>query len=150
MPTLKETIDAQLKQSMKDRQEVKVSTLRLIRSGVKYKEIEDRKPCDDEGVIQVIKKMVKQAYESIEQFKKGNRQDLVQKTEQELAILEPMLPKMLSSEELKSRIEKIIKECGVTSPKQMGEVMKKISQSLGAQADMKEASRIVRDVLSGA
>lgn len=149
MSLLKETIDQKLKQAMKGRDEVTVSTLRLLRAAIKNAEIEIRKALDDQGVIGLVKKMVKQAQESIVLFQKGNREDLVTKTEQEIAVLMPLLPSQLNPAELKKRVQEIIKQIGATSPQQMGEVMKFVSQKLAGCSDMKEASSIVREILSG-
>ena len=148
MPSLKELVDQQLKTALKGRDELCVSTLRLLRAAVKNKEIELIKALDDEGIISVIRKMVKQRQESIEQFLKGNRKDLADKEQKEIHILEHYLPKLLDLSEVEKRVQSVIQKLGVTSVKQMGEVMKAVGQDLAGQADMKEVSRIVREKLS--
>ncbi len=148
MPSIKELVDQQLKAALKSRDELGVSTLRLLRAAVKNKEIELIKALDDEGIIAVIRKMVKQRQESIEQFLKGNRKDLADKEQKEIHILERYLPKLLDLSEVEKRVQSVIQRLGVTSIKQMGEVMKTVGQDLAGQADMKEVSRIVRDKLS--
>lgn len=148
MPSLKEIFDQQLKSALKSRDELCVSTLRLLRAAIKNKEIELIKALDDEGIISVIRKMVKQRQESIEQFLKGNRKDLADKEQKEIHILERYLPKLLDLSEVEKRVQSVIQKLGVTSVKQMGEVMKAVGQDLAGQADMKEVSRMVREKLS--
>ena len=148
MPSLKELFDQQLKAALKSRDELCVSTLRLLRAAIKNKEIELIKALDDEGIISVIRKMVKQRQESIEQFLKGNRKDLADKEQKEIHILERYLPKLLDLSEVEKRVQSVIQKLSVTSVKQMGEVMKAVGQDLAGQADMKEVSRIVREKLS--
>ena len=146
--SIKELVDQHLKEAMKGRDELGVSTLRLLRAAVKNKEIELIKALDDEGIISVIRKMVKQRQESIEQFLKGNRKDLADKEQKEIHILERYLPKLLDLSEVEKRVQSVIQKLGVTSVKQMGEVMKAVGQDLAGQADMREVSRLVREKLS--
>lgn len=148
MTSLKTVIEERLKNAMKARQEITVSTFRLLRAALKNKEIEIGKALDDAGIVLLVKKMIKQAEESIEYFKKGNRADLIKRATEEIAILKPMIPTQMEPNELKKEIQEIINQLGATSFKQMGAVMKSISEKLSGQADMKEASRIVRDILS--
>ena len=147
--SLREVIDQRLKEAMKARDEIVVSVLRLVRAAIRNKEIDIKKALDDGEIVAVIKKMVKETHESMEQFQKGHREDLVMKAKSELSILESFLPAQLNVEELEKRVREIVDRLGATSLKQMGDVMKMISQTLAGQADMKEASRIVREILSG-
>src|SRR3989338_7270703 len=146
--SIKELVDQHLKEAMKGRDELGVSTLRLLRAAVKNKEIELIKALDDEGIISVIRKMVKQRQESIEQFLKGNRKDLADKEQKEIHILERYLPKLLDLSEVEKRVQSVIQKLSITSVKQMGEVMKAVGQDLAGQADMREVSRLVREKLS--
>ena len=146
---LKEVLDQKLKEAMKAHQEVAVSVYRMLRSAIKYREIEIGKVLDDTGVISVVQKMLKQANESLEQFKKGNREDLVKKTEEEVTFLKPFLPEQISIDEIKNRVKMAIDRLQANSPKQMGEVMKVVSETLAGRADMKEVSRWVKEFLSG-
>ncbi len=151
MSSLKEAVDQQLKAALKGRDELCVSTLRLLRAAIKNKEIELIKALDDEGIVSVIRKMVKQRQESIELFLKGNRKDLADKEQKEIHILERYLPKLLDLAEVEKKIQSVIEKLreklGSPSLKQMGEVMKAVGQELAGQADMKEVSRIVREKL---
>ncbi len=145
---LKETIEKNFIEAMKSRNEIMISTLRLLRAAIKNKEIELRKSIEDQDVISLIRKMLKQAEESLSFFKQGNREDLIQKVQQEMTILKPFLPDQMNPEDLKKKIQEVIQKTGATSPKQMGEVMKSIASSLAGACDMKEVSRIVRELLS--
>ncbi len=147
--TLKERLDQDLKSSMKNGDELRVSTIRMLRAAIKNKEIElIKKNIEDEEIFSLIRKMVKQRHESIDQFKKGNRPDLVQKEQKEITILEPYLPKSLNIDEIEKRIQTVIAKLGASSPKDMGAVMKAVGQELQGQADMKDVSRIVKEKLT--
>lgn len=147
MSSLKEKLDEKLKQAMKSRNETEVSTIRMLRAAIKNKEIEIRKPIDDAGVVSLVQKMVKQHEESIEQFKKGGRHDLVEKERKEVSVLKPLLPAQLAFPEIEKAVQMAISKIGAQSIKQMGEVMKAIGGELAGRADMKEVSRIVREKL---
>jgi len=133
---------------MKSGDKIRVSEIRMLKSEIKNKEIELKKPLTDDDVLSLIKKMVKKHKESIDLFTKGDRKDLVEKEQKELLILEPYLPKLLGGAELEKKVQDVVKEVGASSPKQMGEVMKVLTQKLGGQVDMKEASSLVRKLLS--
>lgn len=148
MSLLKEKLDEKLKQAMKSRNETEVSTIRMLRAAIKNKEIEIRKPIDDAGVVSLVQKMVKQHEESIEQFKKGDRHDLVEKELKEISVLKPLLPAQFALAEIEKAVQMAISKIGAQSIKQMGEVMKAIGSELAGRADMKEVSRIVREKLS--
>lgn len=148
MSSLKEKLDEQLKQAMKSRNEIEVSTIRMLRAAIKNREIEIRKPIDDAGVVSLVQKMVRQHEEAIEQFKKGNRHDLVEKELKEVSVLKPLLPVQLPLPEIEKAVQMAISKMGAQSLKQMGEVMKAVGGELAGRADMKEVSRIVREKLS--
>jgi len=148
MSLLKKKIEDQLKQAMKARSELAVSTYRLIRAGIKNKEIEIGKALDDAGVVAIVQKMIKQAKESLEQFQKGGRRDLVEQTMKEMEFLKPFLPAQMSLEDLKTKIKETIATVGATSSVQMGEVMKALTSKFSGRIDMKEASRLVKELLS--
>lgn len=148
MSSLKEKLDEKLKQAMKSRNEIEVSTIRMLRAAIKNREIEIRKPIDDAGVVSLVQKMVRQHEEAIEQFKKGNRHDLVEKELKEVSVLKPLLPAQLPLPEIEKAVQMAISKMGAQSLKQMGEVMKAVGGELAGRADMKEVSRIVREKLS--
>jgi uncharacterized protein len=149
MPTLKERLDADLKDAMRAKDELKTSVLRMVKSSVKYKEVEPgAKALDDAGILGVMMTMVKQRRDSVEQYKTGNRADLAEKEEKEIALLQSYMPTQLSAAELTAEIAKAITEAGAKSPKDMGAVMKIASGRLKGQAEGKAISEEVKAQLS--
>lgn len=148
MSSIKDALDCHLKEAMKARDELRVSTIRLARGAIKNREIELIKPLDDKEVILVIRKMIKQRKESIEQFLAGNRCDLAQKEEKEIIILNQYLPKSIDPKALEEKIEAAIQKVGATSIQEMGKVMKVLSAELAGEVDMKEVSQLLREKLS--
>ncbi len=146
---LEEKILNDYKKAMKARDQIRSSTLSFLRSSLANAAIEKKKKkLEDKEVISVIKKQVKSHLDSIEQFKKGNRQDLVDKETKELEILKSYLPPELSAEEIKKVIEEVITELGVSDIKDMGKVMKELMPKIGGQAEGKTVSNLVRERLS--
>ncbi|MFH1878774.1 MAG: GatB/YqeY domain-containing protein [Candidatus Omnitrophota bacterium] len=147
---LEKTISEQLKCALKSRDTVRVSVLRMLISEMKNKKIADIvKELDDDKIIGIIHKMVRQHKESIEQFKRGNREDLVEKEFEELKILEEFLPEPVTREELEKIVMEAISQAGAVSLKDMGEVMKSVMDKTGGRADGKEISGLVREKLAG-
>lgn len=146
---LEEKILEDFKKAMKDKDAIRVSTLSFLRAELKNVAIDRRLDrLDDADVISVIKKQVKQHEDSIEQFKKGNRYDLVGKESSELEILKSFLPKQLSEEKIKEAIEEVIASCGANRPQDMGKVMKELLPKLSGKADNKLVSDLVRQRLT--
>jgi uncharacterized protein YqeY len=146
--TLKESIQEALKRALKRQQRVEVSTLRLLLSEIKYAEIAQQKPADDNKVLDVIGKEVKRRRESIEAFKKGNRGDLVAQEEAELAILLSYLPKQMSREEVIAAAQRVVDAVGASGPSDKGKVMAQLMPQLKGKADGKEVSEIVSELLA--
>ncbi len=147
--TLQERIDSDLKEALKSKQDIRVSTLRLVKAEVKNLIIEKREEkAEDKDVISVISKQIKQRHDSIEAFAKGNRQDLVDKEKSELAILESYMPKRRTAEELKIIIKSSIEKVGAKGRSDMGKVMKSVMDEAAGQADGKELSRLVSEELA--
>ena len=145
---LEKDINEMLKQAMKSGDKVKLSVLRMLLSEVKNKRIADLvKELDEKIIISLIQKMVRQRKESIEQFKNGNRMDLVQKEEEELKILESWLPEQLSIQELETIISDAVKSTGATSIKDMGKVMGATLDKVKGRMDGKVVSEMVRKKL---
>jgi len=134
---------------MKAKDTAKVSTLRLLISEIKNKEIDKRGELTDDEILAVIQKAVKQRKESIEQYEKAGRSDLVEKEKKELEILEAYLPQPLSEEELEAIIDEAIKEAQATSVKDMGKVMKIVMPKVRGRADGKIVNQKVREKLGG-
>jgi hypothetical protein len=146
--TLKDKIQETLKGALKRQQGVEVSTLRLLLSEIKYAEIAQQKPADDNKVLDVIAKEVKRRRESIEAFKKGNRGDLVAQEEAELAVLMGYLPKQMGREEVVAAARQAMDAVGAKGPNDKGKVMGQLMPQLKGKADGKEASEIVSELLA--
>ena len=136
-------------QAMKNKNTVKSATLSFLRSQLKYVLIEKRtEKLEDADVEAVIKTQIKQPQDSIEQYKQGGRQDLIDKELAELAVLKSYLPAELSEEKLKAMIQEAIKESQAASIKDMGKVMKLALAKAAGQADSKMVSDLVKQLLS--
>jgi uncharacterized protein YqeY len=148
--SLRERLSADLKQAMKARDQARVSVLRMARAALRNAEIEAGQTFDsDEEIIPVLAREAKQRRESIQEFEKGDRPDLAQKEQAELAILADYLPEEMSAEELERVVQETIAEVGATSPRDMGDVMKALMPKIRGRADGKEANALVRQALSG-
>ena len=146
---LEEKIFNDYKEAMKNRDTLKSSVLSFLRAAMMNTAIEKKKKnLDDNDVIAVIKKQIKQRQDSIEQFQKGNRQDLADKESKELGILKAYLPEELTEEEIKKIIEEAVLSTGVASIKDMGKVMKEVTAKIAGRADGKLVSDLVRERLS--
>jgi hypothetical protein len=146
---LKDQLDADLKAAMRDKDAVKLSVVRMLKSAIKYREIEIMKPLDDGGVLQVISSEIKRHRDSVEQYRAGNRQDLVDKEEAEIAVLQGWLPAQLGEAELRAKVDEIVKRVGALGPKDMGAVMKALLPEVQGRADGKLVSELVKARLSG-
>jgi len=147
--TLQERLAADLRQAQKAGDRARVSVLRLVRAGVKNAEIAKGAPLDDAGVIDVIVREVKQHRESITEFAKGNRQDLVAREEAELATLWEYLPKQMSREEVVAVARQVIEQVGARGPGDKGKVMFQLMPQLKGRADGHEVSDVVAELLTG-
>jgi uncharacterized protein len=147
--SLAERIQKELTGAMKAKDELRLSVLRMIKSALKNKEIEKIRPLEEGEALQVLQTLVKQRKESIEQFAKGGRQDLVDKETKELAIVESYLPASATGAEMDTAVAKAIAETGANSVKQMGAVVKAAKALLeGKTVDGKTLSDRVRECLS--
>ncbi|ATB32047.1 GatB/YqeY domain-containing protein [Melittangium boletus] len=149
MATLKERIDADLKDAMRSKQELKLSVLRMLKSAVKYKEVEPgASALDDAGVLQVIGTLIKQRRDSIEQFKAGGHADRAEAEEKEIAVLQAYLPQQLTADELRAEVQAAISAAGAKSAKDMGAVMKLLTPKLQGRAEGRVISEEVKSQLS--
>jgi uncharacterized protein YqeY len=147
--SLAERIQKDLVEAMRAKDELRLSVLRGIKSAIQYKETEKIRALDETESIQILQTLVKQRKESIDQFTKGNRQELAEKETKELAIIESYLPAGASEAEMDAAITKAISESGANSMKQMGAVVKAAKAALeGKTVDGKVLSDRVRDRLS--
>jgi hypothetical protein len=145
--SLKEILDRDLKEALKAKDGDKVSIIRMVRSVLKNKEIDDKKEADDQVVIAVISGMIKKTAEAITQFEAGNRQDLVDKSKKEIETLKIYLPEQISEEELEKLVLAAIAESAAASPKDMGKVMKALLPKVAGRADGKMISSLVQKKL---
>jgi uncharacterized protein YqeY len=151
MGTLKERLDAELKDAMRSKNELTTSVLRMLKSAIKYKEVEPGgKPLDDKGVLQVIATLIKQRRDSVEQFRAGGRPELADKEEKEIALLQAYLPAQLSQEQLAAEVREAIAAVGAKGPKDMGAVMKALMPKVQGKAEGKAISDEVKAQLSKA
>lgn len=146
--TLKEQLIDAMKQAMKAHDNLRLSAVRMIRSSIQNREIEQKSGLDDQGVREVISTLVKQRRDSIRLYQEGNRQDLVEKEEAELAVLIGFLPAQLGVAEISELVARTITETGATSIKDLGRVMKALTPMTAGRADGKMVSDIVRQQLS--
>jgi len=146
--SLQERITSDLHQAQKKGDKARVSALRLIISGIQYAEIAKGAALDDAGVIAVFNKEVKQRRESIEEFAKGHREDLVEKEKTELAILLEYLPKQMGRDEIIETVRKVIAEVGAKGPGDKGKVMSKLMPQVKGKADGREVGYIVDELLA--
>jgi uncharacterized protein YqeY len=145
---LEDRLVEEMKQAMKSGDKLRLSTIRMIRTAVKNKEIEQRKPLDDEGILRVIQGMVRKSEESVEQFKAGGRMDLVEKETKEIETMKSYLPQPPSREEVLKIIDQTIEETQATSLKEMGKVMKSLMPKLGGKVDGALVNQWVKERLS--
>lgn len=143
-------IDKDLAASMKSKAgEVRISTLRMMKSAIKYAEIAKRGKGDltDEDIFSVFATMVKQRKDSAEQYQKGNRMDLVEKETGEIAVIQEYLPQQLTVAEIDGLIHAAIEKAGVTGPKEMGKLMKELMPLVKGRADGKLVNQLVKEIL---
>lgn len=145
---LRERLTAEMKEAMKSKDALRLEAIRFLQAAIKNKEIELRPtPISADDVLGVVKKMVKQRKESIEQYKAAARQDLVDKEAAELKILETYLPAQLGREQIEKIVAEVIAEVKASSIKDMGAVMKGVTAKTGGAADNKIVSEIIRSKL---
>ncbi len=145
---LEEKLYEDMKHAMKEKAELKLSTLRMLRAAFKNFSLEKKKDTiTDEEAYELIAKQIKQRRDSIEQFNKGNRSDLAVKEEAELKILQAYLPKQLSEAEIRTIVQETLQSLGIRSKKDMGRVMKEIMPKLKGRADAGMVSGIVTSCL---
>ncbi|MBF0558980.1 MAG: GatB/YqeY domain-containing protein [Nitrospirae bacterium] len=150
MDTIQQRVDAELKEALKSRNELKLSVLRMIKASLKYKEIEKMSPLSDEESISALSSMAKQRRDSIEQFAAAGRTDLAEKETMELQIVLSYLPAQLSPEDIDKIIFAAITECNASAPGDMGKVMKLVTPRTKGAADGKVVSQRVKELLSKA
>lgn len=137
-----------MKAAMKARDDLRLSAVRMVRSAVKNREIDQRIELDDQGIIDVISTLAKQRRESIRMYREGNRPELAEKEEAELNVLLGFLPAQMSLEEIEQLVSGVIAEIGAQGAKDMGRVMKAVTRLTAGKADGRAVSDIVRSRLA--
>ena len=150
---IRDKIDLDYKNSLKLKDKIKISTYRLILSGLKDLDIQNRsgpnkKDTDDDDIKKLLRKMIKQRTESIEIYKKNNRQDLLQIEENEVKIMSEYLPKQLSEDDTKKLCEQVINKINASSLKDMGKVMGELKKNHSDSVDFSLAGKIIKEILN--
>ena len=148
--SLKEKIKDDIKQAMRDKNESRLTTLRMLSAAIQRREVDERIQLDDAQVIAVIEKLVKQGRESIEQYMKGGRPELADKESGEIAIFQAYLPQQLGDTEIDTLIAETIAATGASSVKDMGKVMGVLKPKLQGRADMGQVGGKVKNKLGAA
>ena len=147
---LKEKITLDMQDAMRSKDSEKLNAIRLLQSSIKQKEVDDRVEIDDTMILNIIEKMLKQRRDSIEAFKKANRNDLVEKEEFEVRILQAYMPEPLSLEDVEKEIDSAIKAIDANSMKDMGLVMNAVKLKVSGRANMAEVSQRIKEKLTNA
>jgi uncharacterized protein YqeY len=146
---LREQLDSDMKAALKSRESIRLETIRGARGAIRNKEIEVGDALDDDGIMQVLRKLVKQRMDSVEQFRAAGRDDLADKELLEQGVLEAYLPRAPAAAEIEEVVGQLIAELGAEGPRDMGKIMKPALERLGPAADGKSVSETVKRLLSG-
>ena len=146
---LREQLNEDMKSAMKAREAERLAALRLLLAAVKQREVDERVTLDDAGVIGVVEKMIKQRKDSIAQYEKAARQDLADKEQFEISVIEGYLPKQMSQQEIEAAVAEAVSQSGARSPADMGKVMGVLKPRLAGRADMGKVSALVKARLAG-
>ncbi|MBP3780364.1 MAG: GatB/YqeY domain-containing protein [Selenomonas sp.] len=144
---LKEQLTADMKEAMKNHEKERLAVIRMVRGAIRQQEIDGQKELSDDDVIAVISKEVKMRRDSMEEFQKGNRDDLVAKTQGEIDVLLPYLPAQLSEDEVRELVKAAVEQTGAATPKDMGKVMGVLMPKVKGRADGKMVNTIVKSFL---
>ena len=147
--SLKEQLTADMKEAMKNKEKERLAVIRMVRGAIRQQEIDGQKELGEEDVIAVISKEVKMRRDSIEEFQKGGREDLVEKTQAEIDVLLPYLPAQLSEDEVRELVKAAVEQTGAATPNDMGKVMGVLMPKVKGRADGKMVNTIVKSFLQG-
>lgn len=145
---LSEQLNQDFKTALKAKDEVRVATLRMLKTAIKNQEVQNRRPLEDQEILTVISSQIKQRRDSIVQFEQGGRTDLADREKMELAVLEAYLPAQMDREQIETAVADLIVETGASSVKDMGRVMKAFMGRFSGQADGKLVNDVVKQKLS--
>ena len=144
---LKEKLMEDLKDAMKNKNEIKKNTVQMVRAAILQIEKDKGIQVEDDRILEIIVKEVKSKKDALKDFEKAERQDLIDQTNQEIEVLQQYLPKQLNKEEIKVELEKIIAEIGATTMKDMGAIMKEAKAKMGATADGKTINEVAKEIM---
>ncbi len=145
--TLLEQINEDMKEAMKSRESFKLNVIRMLKGAIQLEKINKKEDLTDDEIISVVNKQIKMRKDSIQEFSKANREDLVKQNEEEIKILTKYMPPQLSEEEVNKIIDEAFTSINPTSMKDMGKIMKEISPKLNGRADMGKVNVIVKSKL---
>ena len=148
MPLLKDRITEDMKSAMRARDAQRLGAIRLLLAAIKQKEVDERVDVDDASALSIVEKLIKQRKDSIDQFEKARRMDLVDKEKADLAVLTSYLPQQMSDVELAAAIDQAIAESGATGVQEMGKAMSVLKPRIAGRADMGKASALVKQRLA--
>jgi len=146
--SLKDNIQEDVKAAMRSKDKERLQTLRLITAAIKQKEVDERIELDDAAILTVLEKMLKQRKDSIEQFGKAGRDDLIAKEEAEVVVIQEYMPEQMSEAEIAAIVDAAVASTGAESMKDMGKVMGQVKPQVAGKADMSVVSKLVKDKLS--
>jgi uncharacterized protein len=147
--SLRERITEDMKQAMRAKEAARLSAIRMLLAAIKQREVDERIVLDDAQVLTVVEKLVKQRRESIVQFEKGGRPDLVLAEQNELAVLHAYMPAQLSEAEIAAAVDAALAQTGAKVPADMGKVMGVLKANLAGRADMSKVSAVIKSRLAG-
>ncbi|MDE2077159.1 MAG: GatB/YqeY domain-containing protein [Burkholderiales bacterium] len=147
--SLKARITDDMKAAMRAKEADRLGTIRMLLAAMKQKEVDERVELDDAMVVSIVDKLIKQRKDAAQQYASGGRQDLADKENAEIVVLEGYLPQRLNAEEVQAAVKVIVAELGASGPGDMGKVMGVVKQRLAGQADMGAVSAAVKAALAG-
>jgi uncharacterized protein YqeY len=146
--SLAEQLAEDFKKALKAKDEIRISCLRMLKASLKNEQVKKGKDLSDEEIQAVVSSLIRKGQEAAEEFKKGNREDLVHKEEKEITIFYGYLPEQLASPEIEATLKEIIDELSATGPKDLGKVMKVAMARMAGKAQGKEVNELARKLLS--
>lgn len=144
---LKQKLMEDLKESMKNKDEIRKNTVQMVRAGILQIEKDTGIQVEDEKILEIIAKEVKIKKDALKDFEKAGREDLINQANREIEVLQEYLPKQLTREEIKTEVQKIIDEIGATTMKDMGAIMKETKAKMGASAEGKTINEVAKEIM---
>jgi uncharacterized protein YqeY len=149
MPSIRERLGEDLKVAMREKAQLKLSTIRMMRSEILYKDKEHGKETDEEDILKVLQSMVKKREDAAEQYTKGGREELATKEREEVRFIQDYLPAQIEDDELRQTVQAAIAETDASSMKEMGKVMGLLTKQLSGRAAASRISQVVKEMLGG-